>query len=118
MSAEKVSFKDGDYVGPDALFFYQLVLPLGDVQRSNIPNDPRMSYYSEVQRFTNIYMAESGINTEYGHNVRVPSIAEHVRFDGVLFRGGLTAQGDGALYRFWKGNGPGTDPLVQASLTM
>jgi hypothetical protein len=32
----------------DALFFFQLLLPIGDLKKSGIENDPRLPYYSEV----------------------------------------------------------------------
>ena len=34
----------------DALFFYQLLLPIYHPSKSGIPNDPRSPFYSEVTK--------------------------------------------------------------------
>ena len=39
----------------DALFFYQLLLPIADPSMSGIKDDPRMGYYEEVASNTNVY---------------------------------------------------------------
>jgi hypothetical protein len=39
----------------DALFFYQLLLPVVDPAMSGINEDPRMGYYEEVAQNTNMY---------------------------------------------------------------
>ena len=40
---------------PDALFYYQLLLPIDDVSINDIANDPRKNFYSNVSTFTNVY---------------------------------------------------------------
>ncbi len=39
----------------DALFFYQLLLPIVDPVMSGIDGDTRMGYYKDVARNTNMY---------------------------------------------------------------
>ncbi len=39
----------------NALFFYQLLLPIVDLAMSGIDGDTRMGYYEEVARNTNLY---------------------------------------------------------------
>jgi hypothetical protein len=39
----------------DALFFYQLLFPIGDPIRSGVQGDRRMPFYTDVTGFTNIY---------------------------------------------------------------
>jgi hypothetical protein len=39
----------------DALFFYQLLLPIVDPAMSGIKGDTRMGYYEHVARKTNMY---------------------------------------------------------------
>jgi hypothetical protein len=39
----------------DALFFYQLILPIVDHTLSGIDGDTRMGYYKDVARNTNMY---------------------------------------------------------------
>ena len=41
----------------DALFFYQVLLPMCSVIKSGIRKDPRKYYYSEVEKWSNIYAA-------------------------------------------------------------
>ena len=43
----------------DALFFYQLILPLYDLAISGIEDDQRLPYYTEVERFANMFKYES-----------------------------------------------------------
>ena len=42
------------------LFFYQLILPICDNKKSGIDDDPRMSYYSVVERWTYFYAVHLG----------------------------------------------------------
>ena len=51
----------------DALFFFQLLLPLCDTSKSGVQDDPRMNYYTEVSKLTNMYAYLSGQGSDYGH---------------------------------------------------
>jgi hypothetical protein len=39
----------------NALFFYQLILPIVDPAMSGIDGDSRMGYYKDIARNTNMY---------------------------------------------------------------
>lgn len=39
----------------DALFFYQLLLPLIDPKHTGVKDNPRMGYYEQVATHTNLY---------------------------------------------------------------
>ena len=52
------------------LFFYQLILPICDTKKSGIDDDPRMSYYSAVERWSNFYAVNLGLGGTYGHSFR------------------------------------------------
>jgi hypothetical protein len=39
----------------DALFFFQLLVPIIAPSESGIKDDPRMGYYKDVARHTNMY---------------------------------------------------------------
>jgi hypothetical protein len=78
---------------PDALFFFQLVLPICDPQHSGVINDPRSGFYHQVTKFSNIYKHQSGIGNGYGHNITEANLAEFVRFDGCVFRDGVRGGG-------------------------
>jgi hypothetical protein len=60
---------------PDALFFYQLLLPMANTKRND--NDPRMPFYLDASRFTNAYAnVELGLGTGFGHAFRPVTIPE------------------------------------------
>ncbi|KAG7373374.1 hypothetical protein IV203_034098 [Nitzschia inconspicua] len=102
----------------DPLFFYQLLLPLCRSDRSDIPNDPRKSYYSEVMRWTQSYAHDIGLGGSYGHRFKEVMIPELVHFDGILIRDGLLGGStDGAIYRRWQTKSPAFDPDTSSSLT-
>jgi len=85
----------------DPLFFYQLILPICDPLRSGIEDDPRMGFYTEVEKFTNMSKAESGAGGTYGHRWKQTDAAELTRFDGVLIRDGVLGGSQGGLHRRW-----------------
>lgn len=88
----------------DALFFFQLLLPLCDPSKSGIDQDPRMAYYTDVCRFTNANAYLSGQGSDYGHVWNNTSACELLHFDGVLFHDGVLGGSNGALYRRWNKN--------------
>ena len=110
--------KDFDTGLPDALFFYQLVLPISDTARNGIINDPRKSFFSEVNKFTNLYRCQKGIGMTYGHSFPEVTIAECVRWDGCLLRDGVRGGGNGAIYRRWFDDSPCSDTYCQKAMTL
>jgi hypothetical protein len=60
----------------NALFFYQLLLPIVDPAMSGIYGDPRTGYYEDVARNTNMYAF--GVKNRGGThgNVFCPTTAE------------------------------------------
>ena len=83
----------------DCLFFYQLLFPFCDTRRSGIENDPRMSYYSEVEPWTNGYALQLGLGGSYGHKFDNVLVHELVNFDGILVKDGVKGGSDSAIYR-------------------
>ena len=43
-------------------FFYQLLLPICNIEKSGVEGDPRMSYYSEVENWSNLYAIQIGLD--------------------------------------------------------
>jgi hypothetical protein len=85
----------------DALFFYQLLFPIGDPKRSGVKDDGRMPYYTDVTNFTNIYGAsEFGMAGTYGHKFKPVTLEEVVRFDGIVHRHGVRGGGPGIHLRW------------------
>ena len=86
----------------DALFFYQLLLPICNPKKSGIANDPRMAFYSDVTNFSNLYACSIGLlGGQYSHAFKAIRVQELVHFDGVLIRDGALGGSNGALYRRW-----------------
>eukprot|EP00536_Pseudo-nitzschia_multiseries_P005353 jgi/Psemu1/12394/gm1.12394_g len=67
----------------NALFFYQLVLPLHYSSMSGVHGDKRKSFYPLVTSYINIYSNTK--NDGYGHQVERIRHDEIVHFNGVMF---------------------------------
>ena len=70
----------------DALFFYQLLLPIVDCSVSGMVGDPRMGFYEEVARCTNLYaigIKDRG-GTTRGHHFRSCTAEELLIWDGIV----------------------------------
>ena len=65
---------------------------------SGIPNEPRLPYYSEVEKFSNFYMLEIGLGGSYGHQFKNVTIEDLVRWDGVVYCDGVKGGTSGALH--------------------
>ena len=102
----------------DALFFYQLLLPICDPAKSGIKDDPRSGFYTDVYQFSNLYKHQVGIGNGYGHDVDEAKTWEFVQFDGVVVRDGCRGGGDGAIYRRWNKDSSSCDKHIMNSLTL
>ena len=98
---KKLGMSKDRIVQKDALFFYQLILPICDPSKSGIADDPRIAYYSDIERFTNMSKAESGFGGTYGHSQKATSATECLKYDGVVIMDGVLGGSNGALYRRW-----------------
>jgi hypothetical protein len=71
----------------NALFFYQLLLPIVDPKMSGIDDDTRMGYYKDVARNTNMYafgVKNRGVTCRH---VFCPTTAEELLvWDGIVCR--------------------------------
>jgi hypothetical protein len=104
---------------PDALFFYQLLLPIGDTSK-NGDDDPRMSFYSDVACFSNSYAtAELKLGSGYYHNFKNVQVPELVRWDGVVVQDGVRGGSDGAIVRRFNKTkyNTGYDKLISSAFT-
>ena len=88
----------------DALFFYHLVLPICNPDKSGIKGYLRLSSYHQVLQYTNYYAyIELGLSgQQYGHSYDPVTIEELLHFDGVVVRDGVNGGSSGAIYRRWK----------------
>jgi len=89
---------------PDALFFYNLLLPLHQINKAKgvepVPDDPRQPFYCLVAKYTNLYaLGELELGTGYGHNFETTNAAELLQWDGVLVMDGVRGGSKGAMLR-------------------
>ena len=84
------------------LFFYQLVLPICDTERSGIKDDVILPYYSQVEKWSNLYAYQLGLGGSYGHEYKNISVKEIVRHDGCIIRDGVRGGSSGAIYLRWQ----------------
>ena len=102
----------------DALFFWQLILPIVDPSKSGVKDDPRSAFYTPVAQFSNLYRLQTGIGNGYGHDCDEEKGYEYVRFDECLVQDGVRGGGDGAMYRRWNSKSPSYDGKMENSLTL
>ena len=101
----------------DALFFLQLLLPIADPAMSGISEDPRMPYYSNVERWSRKYASSIGCGGSYGHAFAEPFIEDFVRFDSVVVRDGVHGGSSGAIYLRWDKRSTCFDQDIADSMT-
>ena len=73
----------------DALFFFQLLLPFCDPAQSGVDGNPRLPYYTDVEKYSNASAAFSGQGSSYGHCWKPTSAGELSRFDAILLHDGV-----------------------------
>ena len=100
----------------DALFFFQLLLPICDVNRSGVDDDKRMPFYSKMEEWSNIYAMQLGLGGTYGHKYKNVTSKELLHFDGCVVRDGVRGGSGGALYRRWM-TGTDYDDKMSAALS-
>ena len=115
---KKVGLTKERMTSGDALFFYQLLLPICNPKKSGIPSDPRVAFYSDVTNYSNLYACDIGLfGGQYAHAFKAIKVQELVRFDGVIVRDGALGGSNAALYQRWVTGESMYDPLIQDSLT-
>jgi hypothetical protein len=83
---------------PDALFLYQLLLPICDPAQSGVVNDPRKGFYTEVAVMSNSYaITDCRIGPDYGHSFGLTHAAELLWCDGVTVMDGVRGGSKGAI---------------------
>ena len=100
----------------DALLFYQLLLPMCNPARSGILHDPRLPFYSEVEKFSQLYAIQIDLGGAYGHSFKKLKIDELVYFDGVVVRDGVRGGSNGGIHFRWM-YGADFDSFVSDSIT-
>jgi hypothetical protein len=98
---KKMNLTKKQIVEGDALFFLQLLLPIGDPKKSGIKNDPHLPYYSEVEHWMQKYATLIGLGGSYGHSFKV-MVLELLHFDSVVIHDGVHGGMDGVIYHRWR----------------
>ena len=101
----------------DLLFFLQLILPICDPAKSGIKDDPRMPFYSSVEKWSAVYANLIGMGGSYGHSFKNPLSFELVRFDSAVLRDGVHGGSNGGIFRRWCDSNGCYDPKIAASQT-
>jgi hypothetical protein len=114
---KKMGLTKNRIINCDAQFFKQLLLPMCDPEKSGIEDDPRMPYYSKLERWSTKYAASIGLLGSYGHDFKTPNIEELVHWDSCVFKSGVNGALQGALFRRWRVGDTAYDPDVAASMT-
>ena len=114
---KKMGLTKSRLLSHDALFFWQLLFPICDPALSGIPNDPRLPFYSEVERWSMSYAASLGLGGSYGHDFKQPTSKELLHFDMVVVRDGVLGGMQGAIYRRWKKSDSAYDPEISGTIT-
>ena len=97
LTKERMMEADG---APDALWFWQALLPIHDIKRTGIENDPRIPFYHKVEKWSNSYASnELDIGNGYGHSFKNVTIDEMVKWDGVVVMDGALGGSRGAILR-------------------
>ena len=103
---QKLGTKEKVITDKDFLFFYQLLLPLCNVDSLGVDGNPRMSYYSKVESFTNVYAVQFGLGGTYGHKFNNVDVEELLHHNGCIVYDGVRGGSGGAIYWQWI---PGSD---------
>ena len=51
------------------LFIYQLIFPLCDTKHSSLRGDERIPYYSNLEKWSNLYACQFSLGGSYGYNL-------------------------------------------------
>lgn len=101
LTADRMIEKDG---APDALFFYQLLLPIhhiGDKKVTTVENDPRKPFYTKAAIWSNMYAAGELkiLGSGYGHQFQSVEPPELLQWDGSVVMDGVLGGSQGAILR-------------------
>ena len=102
----------------DAAFFLQLILPFCDPSQSGVENDPRIPFFTEEERFTNMSKYESGRGGTYGHVWKATTAKELVNFHGITIRDGVKGSTNGAIHRRWMKERSTYDSEIASTMTL
>ena len=78
----------------------------------DIAEDPRLPWYSAIEKWTVKYAATLVLYSAYGHNFESVSLQELLHFDSIVIKSGVVGHIDGAIFRRWKSDdGAFSEPI-------
>jgi hypothetical protein len=102
----------------DPLFFLQLLLPFCDPKCSGVDGDGRMLFFTNASIYTNGYaVMEKGWGAGYGHEFKLVTEQELVRWLGVPIRHGARDGSASGLHRRWMHDDVDFDEVIQNNMT-
>ena len=73
-------------------------MPVCDPRKSGILDDPRLPYYSSIEKWTAKYAVAIGIYGAYSHGYETARLEDLVQFDSIVIKSGVMGYLDGALF--------------------
>jgi hypothetical protein len=105
---------------PDALFFLQLVAPICDVEggKSSIPDDHWKNFFVPHTKWTNKYIHDMYSNNQIGigHSINNFTVAELVRWWGIVGLDGVLGGTHHRMERRWKLGTVSYNPLIASAM--
>jgi hypothetical protein len=99
-------------------FFFQLILPICDPSHSGCEDDPRLPFYTDALRFSNLYAFQNDLGTgPYGHYFEQLHLEELVWFDGAVVRNGVLGSNDSAFHHRWLKGSSIYDSEIDTAMT-
>jgi hypothetical protein len=103
----------------DPIFFLQLLLPICNPKCSGVDGDERMPFFTTVTANTNGYaISEKGCGSGYGHEFKLVTKQELVRWLGVTIRHGARDGNAGTHHRRWLTDGADYDRIIANNMTL
>ena len=104
--------------GKDAFFFLQLLFPVCNPADSTVDGDDRIPYFSHARGCTNIYaIGEKNWGGGVGHEFRLVTEAELVRWTGIQIRHGAREGRPGSLHQRWSPDDANFDQVIAENMT-
>lgn len=101
----------------DALFFYQMLFPIGNPKNSGVDGDNRMPYFSYAAICTNIYAGGSAASSGIGHRWEFIEPPEMVHWTACPIRNGALDGKPATLSARWSSGDRRYDPCMANSIS-
>ena len=97
-------------------FFKQLLRPMCDPNKSDIADDPRMVYYSEVKKWLAKYTSTIRMCVSYKHNYSPDTVEEFLAWDDIVTKNECTGRINDYLCIKWDWKDNLYDPVIATAI--